>query len=114
MMEVKDICDRMLADPAPPMTCADDLLSFARRSRARHRARLGAGFAAAATLAVAAAAPLLVGGAPATRPPIGQAAPATSAVPAPVPMAFKDLLPVGFDSSGTDDSRVIYMRIVPD
>ncbi len=115
MREVKEICDRMLADPAPPMTSGDDLLSFARRGRARHRARLGAGFAAAATLAVAAAAPLLIDGAPATRPPIGQAAPATSAAPAPVPVAFTDLLPVGVDSfAPAGGVKVIYMRIVPD
>lgn len=115
MKEVKDICDQMLADPAPPMTTADDLLGFARRHRSRHRARLGAGFAAATTLAVAAAVPLLIANTPATRPPTDRAAPAPSTATAPVPMTFKDLVPVGFDSStATGDARVIYMRIVPD
>ncbi|GIH07113.1 hypothetical protein Rhe02_51800 [Rhizocola hellebori] len=105
----------MLADPAPPMTSADDLLSFARRGRARHRARLGVGFAAAATLAIAAAAPLLIGGTPATRPPIGRATQATSAAPAPVPVAFNDLLPVGVDSyTPTGGIKVIYLRTAPD
>ncbi len=87
MQEVKEICDRMLDAPAPPMTSPDDLLRFARRTRARHRARLGVGFAAA-TLAAAATLPLAL--APQTVQ-HGVAAPTSAAEP---PTA---LLPVGWE-----------------
>ena len=94
MQEVKEICDGMLAEPPPPMTSPDDLLRSARRSRARHRAWLAVGFAAAATLAATAAVPLLAKP-PGQAPDVVAAAPSSAAAPKPLPVQVADLLPEG-------------------
>jgi hypothetical protein len=113
MQEVREICDEMLAEPTPPMTSPDDLLRFARRSRARHRARLSIGFAAAATLLATAAVPLLAT-------PSGQAArvvaadPSTSA-PMPLPTLVAAVLPEGdIYKTTTDAGQLLLMRTLGD
>ena len=91
MNEVKDICDRMLDMPAPPLRDSGEVLDIARRS-ARRRARVtaaGSGLAVAAT--AAAVVTLSVTGRPAPPPaqgpPAGQATTSSAAQHQDVPPA---------------------------
>lgn len=87
MNDVKDLCDRILDQPGPPLRDSGQVLEIARRS-ARDRARLTAAAGSLACLAVAAfALTVTLPGAPSDAPLAGPvtAGPATPAASASVP-----------------------------
>lgn len=55
-MDVKDICDRLLDGPVPPLRSSAEVVDLARRAERRHRAGFAAVAAAAAVVAVIATA----------------------------------------------------------